>query len=184
MRSSFSHTFTQFLSHQGKVAVVLRLVALSLAGVGLLTLSAKVQVPFYPVPMTLQTMALMFIGCFFSRSAAWASLVSYVLLGVLGLPVFAQGGGVAYLSGPTGGYILGFLPAMLLFVRVRGSAVRSLFALLGGVGVIYVCGLAWLGSSIGWDKSLFTLLALGLFPFVGGDVAKACVVWGMLRLRR
>ena len=105
-----------------------------------------------------------------------------MLLGILGLPVFANGGGVAYLSGPTGGYILGFLPAMFLFARVRGSAVRSLLVLLGGVGVIYVYGLAWLGGSIGWDKSLLTLLASGLFPFVAGDVAKALVVWGMLRL--
>ena len=79
-----------------------------------------------------------------------------------------KGGGVAYLLGPTGGYILGFLPAMLLFVRVRGSAVRSLLVLLGGVGVIYVCGLAWLGSSIGWDKSLLTLLASGVVSFCWG----------------
>ena len=86
---------------------------------------------------------------------------------------------MAYLLGPTGGYILGFLPAMALFLRARGSATRSLFALLGGVGIIYACGLAWLGYGIGWDKPL---LALGLFPFVAGDVAKALVVWGMLRL--
>ena len=157
----------------------MRRIALSLAGIGLLTLSAKVQVPFYPVPMTLQTMALMLIGGFFSRPVAWASLLSYVLLGVLGLPVFAKGGGLAYVLGPTGGYILGFLPAMALFLCARASAVRSLLALLGGVGVIYACGLAWLGYSIGWDKPL---LALGLFPFIAGDVAKACVVWGMLRL--
>ena len=179
MRQSFSQSFVKVFLRPALPKVFLRRVVLSLAAVGLLTLSAKVQVPFHPVPMTLQTMALMFIGCFFSRSVAWASLVSYVLLGALGLPVFAKGGGMAYLLGPTGGYILGFLPAMALFLRARGSATRSLFALLGGVGIIYACGLAWLGHGIGWDKPL---LALGLFPFVAGDVAKALVVWGMLRL--
>ena len=183
MRLSFAQSFTKPFARvflrRALSEVVLRRVVLSVAGVGLLTLSAKVQVPFYPVPMTLQTMALMFIGCFFSRSVAWASLGSYVLLGVLGLPVFAKGGGMVYLLGPTGGYILGFLPAMALFLFARGKNVRSLLALFGGVVVIYACGLAWLGSSIGWEKPL---LALGLVPFVGGDIAKAFVVWGMLLL--
>ena len=185
MRPLFSqHRFQNLskLSVRSEVAaVVLRRVVLSLAGVGLLTLSAKVQVPFYPVPMTLQTMALMAIGCFFSRSVAWASLFSYVLLGAFGLPVFAKGGGIAYVLGPTGGYILGFLPAMWLFARARAAKMQSLAALFGGVVMIYACGVAWLGYSIGWDKPL---LALGLFPFVAGDVAKACVVWGMLWVDR
>ncbi len=179
MRLSFSQSFVQSCVQSCAPAVILRRVVLSMAGVGLLALSAKVQVPFYPVPMTLQTMALMFIGCFFSRSVAWASLGSYVLLGVLGLPLFAKGGGMVYLLGPTGGYILGFLPAMALFLLARGKSVRSLLVLFGGIVVIYVCGLAWLGGSIGWEKPL---LALGLIPFVGGDIAKAFVVWGMLRL--
>ena len=176
----FSRAFTKVFLRQAVAGVVLRRVVLSLAGVGLLTLSAKIQVPFYPVPMTLQTMALMFIGCFCSRSVAWASLGSYVLLGAVGLPLFAKGGGIAYLLGPTGGYILGFLPAMALFLCARGGAMRSLVALFGGVVVIYACGVAWLGNVIGWEKPLF---ALGLFPFVGGDLAKALVVWGIVRLK-
>ena len=180
----FSRSFSQNLPKSSRSAILalgFRRVVLVLAGVGLLTLSAKVQVPFYPVPMTLQTMALMVIGCFFARSLAWTSVLSYVLLGALGLPIFAKGGGMPYLLGPTGGYLLGFLPAMWLFAKVRDSAMRSLMILFAGIGVIYACGVLWLGSVIGWDKPL---LALGLFPFLLGDVAKVCVVWGMLWVER
>ena len=162
------------------LSVVTRRVLLCVSAVALLTVSAKVQVPFYPVPMTLQVMALMLIGCFLSRPLAFASLGAYVSMGAFGLPLFAAGGGLAYLLGPTGGYILGFFPALWLFCLVarNSSAGRSALLLLCGVATIYACGLAWLGVSIGWNKPL---LSLGFFPFIVGDLAKTFVVWGLLR---
>ncbi len=169
-----------FLTAQKSAGVFFRRALLCFSAVVLLTISAKVQVPFYPVPMTLQVMSLMIIGCFLSRAMAFASLGSYVLLGAFGFPLFAGGGGLIYLLGPTGGYILGFFPALLVFswISARASAGRSALFLLCGVATIYACGLSWLGLNIGWNKPL---LSLGLFPFIGGDLAKTFVVWGLLR---
>ena len=169
-----------FSTAQRGAFVILRRVLLCVSVIAILTISAKIKVPFYPVPMTLQVMALMLIGCFLSRGVAFVSLVSYISLGALGMPFFASGGGIGYLLGPTGGYILGFFPAMWIFssVSVRASAGRSALLLISGVTVIYCCGLLWLGVSIGWGEHL---LVLGLFPFVVGDLAKAVFVWGLLR---
>ena len=172
-----------FLTTHDGASVFFKRVFLCFSAVALLTISAKVQVPFYPVPMTLQVMSLMTIGCFLSRTSAFASLSTYVLLGAFGLPLFATGGGIAYLLGPTGGYIFGFFPCLWIFssITTRSSAAVSALLLLCGVATIYACGLLWLGVSIGWNKPL---LSLGLFPFIGGDLAKAFVVWGLLRADR
>ena len=149
------------------------------AGSLLLTLSAKVQVPFYPVPMTMQTLVVIGLGLALGPVRGAAAVALYLLQGALGLPVFAgtpeKGIGLAYMMGPTGGYLLGYLPAALLagWLAERGWD-RNVFsamaaALLAGA-VIYLPGLLWLGSVIGFDKPI---LAFGLYPFILGDITKA-----------
>jgi biotin transport system substrate-specific component len=162
---------TSRLSTMDIVAVV--------AGSLLLTASAKIQVPFYPVPMTMQTLVVIGLGLALGPVRGTAAVALYLAQGALGLPVFAgtpeKGIGLAYMTGPTGGYLAGYLPAAVLagWLAERGwdrnAATAMLAALLAGA-VIYVPGLLWLGNVVGWDKPV---LAFGLYPFISGDVMKA-----------
>jgi biotin transport system substrate-specific component len=159
-------------------AAALNLV-LPLAATLLLTASAKISVPFYPVPMTLQTFVVIGLGFVLGSRRAAVAMLLYLAEGAAGLPVFSgtpeKGIGLAYMLGPTGGYLLGYLPAVLLagWTVSRGWAVNglaaSLSALLAGA-IVYLPGLLWLGAVIGFDKPV---LQYGLYPFILGDVTKA-----------
>lgn len=149
------------------------------AGSLLLTVSAKIQVPFYPVPMTMQTLVVIGLGLTLGPVRGAAAVALYLTQGALGLPVFAgtpeKGIGLAYMMGPTGGYLAGYLPAAALagWLAERGwdrNAFTAMLAALLAGAVIYVPGLLWLGSVVGWDKPV---LAFGLYPFIPGDVMKA-----------
>lgn len=173
---------------EGSVAKPLRLAILALAGTALLTLSAKIQIPFYPVPMTMQTFAVLAIGMAFGWRLGGATLLLYLAEGAVGLPVFSgtpeKGIGVAYLMGPTGGYLLGFAlaAAVVGWLAERGwdrSIVTTALAMLVGNVVIYVPGLLWLGGLFGWDKPI---LEWGLTPFVLGDLAKLGLAAALLPL--
>ncbi|WP_432285910.1 biotin transporter BioY [Aminobacter sp. BA135] len=162
---------TSRLSTMDIVAVV--------AGSLLLTASAKIQVPFYPVPMTMQTLVVIGLGLALGPVRGTAAVALYLAQGALGLPVFAgtpeKGIGLAYMTGPTGGYLAGYLPAAVLagWLAERGwdrNAVTAMLAALLAGAVIYVPGLLWLGNVVGWDKPV---LAFGLYPFISGDVMKA-----------
>lgn len=152
---------------------------LVMAGSLLLTISAKVQVPFYPVPLSMQTFVAIGLGLALGPVRGTAAVVFYLMQGAAGIPVFAgtpqQGIGMAYMMGPTGGYLLGFVLAAFvagLFARIgfdRNPVTAMIAALVAGA-VIYLPGLAWLGLFTGYGE---TLLAAGLYPFVLGDVAKA-----------
>ena len=152
---------------------------LVMAGSLLLTISAKVQVPFYPVPLSMQTFVAIGLGLALGPVRGTAAVVFYLMQGAAGIPVFAgtpqQGIGMAYMMGPTGGYLLGFVLAAFvagLFARIgfdRNPVTAMVAALVAGA-VIYLPGLAWLGLFTGYGE---TLLAAGLYPFVLGDVAKA-----------
>ncbi len=155
-----------------------RSLAFVLSGSLLLTLSAKLQIPFYPVPMTLQTLVVLLIGVAFGWRLGFATVVFYLAQGAAGLPVFAgtpeKGLGLAYLMGPTGGYLVGFAIAAAItgWMAERGldrSAVGTAAAMLCGNAVIYACGLAWLGQFIGYSEKLF---AFGITPFILGDFVK------------
>lgn len=157
---------------------LLRNAALIIGGTLLLTLAAKIQVPFYPVPMTLETLAVLLIGALFGARLGGATVLLFLAEGAVGLPVFADtpqhGIGLAYMLGPTGGYLLGFLLAAVAtgWLAERGWDRRPLSAiamLLIGNVLIYLPGLAWLGTLLGWDKPI---LAWGLYPFLLGDVLK------------
>ena len=139
-----------------------------------LAISAKLQVPFFPVPITMQTYVVLFIGFAFGVRLATATILAYLFEGALGLPVFAQGTGIAYLLGPTGGYLIGFVLAASICGWCaerhwdRTPLATALAATLGLV-LIFACGLGWLGSVVGWDKPI---LAWGLIPFLPGEVFK------------
>jgi biotin transport system substrate-specific component len=165
-----------------------RNVLLAALGTVLLTVSAKVQVPMWPVPMTMQPLAVLLIGMAFGWRLGGATVALYLLQGAAGAPVFAKGGGLAYLAGPTGGYLVGFLAAAVVvgWLAQRGwdrSAPRSFLAMVLGIGVIYLFGVSWLATLIGPGKAV----SAGMLPFLLGDLVKAVaataimpVAWRML----
>jgi biotin transport system substrate-specific component len=164
----------------------LRALVLAVVGSLLLTISAKVQVPFWPVPMTMQTFAVVVIGMAYGSRLAAATVLLYLVEGAAGLPVFAgtpeRGIGLAYMVGPTGGYLVGFFLAAVLcgWLAERGWDRRlapALAAMLLGHAAIFVCGVGWLATLIGAQKAI----ALGFTPFLLGTVVKialaAAVLW-------
>lgn len=145
-------------------------------GVVLLTLASKVQVPFWPVPMTLQVLAVLLIGATAGARLGGATVLAWLGLGALGAPVFATGAGLAYMMGPTGGYLAGFLLAAAvvgyLADKGHGRTVVSALALLSlGVVVIYALGLGWLAALFGAQKAV----AVGLLPFIPAEILKVAL---------
>lgn len=148
-------------------------IILVLAGTLLLALSAKVQVPFWPVPMTMQTFVVLVLGLAYGSRLAAATGTLYLVQGAVGLPVFAKGAGLAYLMGPTGGYLVGFLLAMTLvgWLAEKGwasSFPKVMLAMLIGELVIFTAGVGWLSTIVGVDKAL----SLGLVPFLPAELFK------------
>ncbi len=145
-------------------------------GVALLTLASKVQVPFWPVPMTLQVLAVLMIGATAGARLGGATVLAWLGLGALGAPVFATGAGLAYMVGATGGYLAGFLAAALvvgyLADKGHGRTIGSaLLMLLAGVVIIYALGLGWLAGIIGAEKAI----AVGFMPFIPAEVLKVAL---------
>ncbi|MHA1546901.1 MAG: biotin transporter BioY [Alphaproteobacteria bacterium] len=162
---------------------VLRAIFLAIIGSALLTLSAKVQVPFWPVPMTMQTLVVLVVGAALGARLAGATVLLYLGQGAIGLPVFAQGGGVAYLLGPTGGYLVGFFFAAIVvgWLAERGwdrHIASTAVAMALGQAVIFAFGLGWLGSVIGFDK----VIAVGLTPFLAAGALKLALGVAILPL--
>ena len=148
-------------------------IALILFGTLLLAVSSKIQVPFWPVPMTMQTFIVFIIGMSFGWKLAFSTLIAYLVEGALGLPVFAKGGGLLYLMGPTAGYLYGMTIAagVIGFFADRDynkSYIKSLISLMIGTIIIFVLGAGYLGSVIGYDKAL----AGGLYPFIPSEFFK------------
>ena len=174
---------------------LLRNVVLVLAGTLLIALAAQVTVRLLPVPMTLQTLAILLVGFTYGARLGVATLVAYLAEGAMGLPVFAGGGaGLAYMMGPTGGFLLGFIlvAGIAGFAADRG-ATRSLFwavpiALIASASV-YVPGLAWPAIAMGTEWS--ALWSGWMAPFLMGDALKAVMAalivtgaWAALRQAR
>lgn len=160
----------------GRVSALLRTVLLVLGGSALIALSARIQVPMWPVPMTMQTFAVLIIGLAGGARLGAASVAAYLLEGALGLPVFASGGGLAYFAGPTAGYLIGFLVAagVVGWLAERGWARSPLLAFAAmtiGTAIIFLFGVAWLANLIGTEKAI----AAGLMPFIPGAVVKAAL---------
>jgi biotin transport system substrate-specific component len=142
-------------------------------GVVILTLASRVQVPFWPVPMTLQTLAVLMIATTAGMRLGAATVLAWLGLGALGAPVFATGAGIAYMAGPTGGYLAGFLLSAVIvgYLADKGHGrtfLSALAMLLAGEVAIYALGLGWLSALIGTQKAV----SAGLLPFIPAEVLK------------
>ncbi|MDB9792554.1 biotin transporter BioY [Candidatus Pelagibacter sp.] len=144
-----------------------------------LTISAKIKIPFYPVPMTMQTFVVLFLGVSLGRKIGLASVGLYLLEGIAGLPVFSnspeKGVGLIYFTGPTMGYLIGFLTASYLASKIsnKDNFLLVLAKLTIATSTIYLLGLLWLGTLIGWDKPIF---ALGAKPFLLAEIFKVVLL--------
>ena len=141
----------------------------------LLTISAKIKIPFYPVPMTMQTFVVVLVGVTFGWKIGVATISLYLFEGVIGLPVFAgtpeKGVGLVYFMGPTMGYLIGFLFATFFagYINLKKNIFVVFLKLILSVSTIYIFGIIWLGNLIGWDKPV---LELGLMPFLLAELFK------------
>ena len=154
---------------------ILRIIVITIIGTLLLTVSAKIKIPFYPVPMTMQTFAVLFIGITLGYKVGLLTVSLYLLEGIAGYPVFAnspeKGIGLVYFTGPTMGYLIGFLIAVYcagIFKYDKGL-INTFIKLIFSVSFIYIFGLVWLGMLIGWDKPIFKL---GAQPFLLAELFK------------
>ena len=154
--------------------IIKSLLAIILGSIAL-TISAKIKIPFYPVPMTMQTFVVLFLGVSLGYKIGLASVGLYLLEGIVGLPVFSnspeKGVGLIYFTGPTMGYLIGFLTASYLASKINNSDnfILVLTKLIVATTTIYILGLLWLGTPIGWDKPIF---ALGAKPFILAETFK------------
>ena len=154
---------------------ILKYILVIFLGSILLTISSKIKIPFYPVPMTMQTFVVVLMGMAFGWRIGVATVSIYLLEGIIGLPVFAgtpeKGLGLVYFMGPTMGYLIGFLFAVFLagYLNLKTNVFFIFIKLILSVSIIYVFGILWLGNLIGWDKPL---LELGLMPFLLAELFK------------
>ena len=148
---------------------------LAVLGTILLAVSAKIKIPFWPVPMTMQTFVVLLIGVVYGWKLGLFTVSLYLLEGIAGLPVFAgtpeKGLGLIYFTGPTMGYLIGFLVTVCLtgYFTFGNNFFNNFIKLVFSVSFIYFLGLIWLGSLIGWDKPVFKL---GAQPFLLAELFK------------
>ena len=154
---------------------IVKVILIAALGTLLLTISAKIKIPFYPVPMTMQTFVVLFLGITLGPRIGLLTVSLYLFEGIFGLPVFAgtpeKGMGFIYFTGPTMGYLIGFLVAVYfagLFKYDKGL-INTFFKLIFSVSFIYILGMIWLGILIGWEKPIFKL---GAQPFLLAELFK------------
>ena len=161
-----------------KQSKLLKYVFLALIGSIILAVSSKIKIPFYPVPMTMQTLIVLVIGIGFGWKLGLATVSLYLFEGIIGLPVFSgspeKGIGLIYFTGPTMGYLLGFLVAVYVSGKFiyDNNLIKNFLKLMLATSFIYILGMSWLGSLIGWDKPIFQL---GAQPFVLAELFKILI---------
>ena len=170
---------------------IIKIITIILCGTILLTLSAKLKIPFYPVPMTMQTFVVLFLGISFGYKIGLATVGLYIIEGLIGLPVFSnspeKGVGIVYFTGPTMGYLIGFLFATFLagYFNFNKNILNNFVKLFLSVSTIYLLGVFWLGNLIGWDKPI---MQLGVTPFLLAELFKiailALLAKNILKLRK
>ncbi len=164
----------ELIKQNTQTKIIKSLIIIFLGSV-VLAISAKIKIPFYPVPMTMQTFVVLFLGISFGYKIALATVCLYLMEGILGLPVFSnspeRGVGIVYFTGPTMGYLIGFLSACFLasFIKTDDNYFVIFIKLMVSVSTIYVLGVLWLGSLIGWDKPI---IELGVKPFILAEIFK------------
>ena len=158
-----------------KLEKIVKLTLISIAGSILITISAKTKIPFYPVPMTMQTFAILLIGITLGYKIGLATVTLYLFEGIIGLPVFSnspeKGIGITYFIGPTMGYLIGFLVAVYFAgtFKYDKGILNTFLKLIFSVSFIYILGVIWLGTLIGWEKPIFKL---GVQPFLLAELFK------------
>ena len=161
-----------------KQSKLLKCVFLALIGSIILAVSSKIKIPFYPVPMTMQTLVVLIIGIGFGWKLGLATISLYLFEGLIGLPVFSgtpeKGIGFIYFTGPTMGYLLGFLVAVFISGKFiyDNNLLKNFLKLLLATSFIYILGITWLGNLIGWDKPIFQL---GARPFLLAELFKILI---------
>tara|TARA_B100000575_G_C22713613_1_gene429869 strand:- start:45 stop:596 length:552 start_codon:yes stop_codon:yes gene_type:complete len=167
------------LIKQNSQSQILKSLVVIFLGTVILAISAKIKIPFYPVPMTMQTFVVLFLGISFGYKIAVATVGLYLFEGIIGLPVFSnspeKGVGLVYFTGPTMGYLIGFLSASFLasFVKLNDNYLLIFAKLVLSVSTIYILGVLWLGTLIGWDKPI---IELGVMPFLLAEIIKIVLI--------
>ena len=162
-----------------QIQKILKVFFIIIFGSLLITLSAKIKIPFYPVPMTMQTFMIILIGASFGYKIGLATVSIYLFEGIIGLPVFSnspeKGTGLVYFTGPTMGYLLGFLGAVFFagYFKYNKNTFLNFIKIVFSVFTIYLLGLVWLGYLIGWDKPIFKL---GAEPFLLAELLKVIIL--------
>ena len=162
---------------------ILKLVSIVIQGCLILTISAKIKIPFYPVPMTMQTFIVLFLGISFGYKVGVLSVVFYLIEGIMGLPVFSnspeKGIGLAYFVGPTMGYLIGFIFACLIagIFTYDKNHILNFLKIIIATSVIYILGILWLGNLIGWDKPI---LEFGVYPFLYAELFKILLLTALV----
>jgi biotin transport system substrate-specific component len=158
-----------------EVNKIFKVILVAVLGTLFLAISAKIKIPFYPVPMTMQTFIVLFLGIALGPKIGLLTVSLYLLEGIFGLPVFAgtpeKGVGFIYFTGPTMGYLIGFLVAVYfagLFKYDKGP-INTFLKLIFSVSFVYILGIIWLGTLIGWEKPIFEL---GAKPFLLAELFK------------
>ena len=158
---------------------VLKTFVLVFLGTMALTISAKLKIPFYPVPMTMQTFMVLFLGLAFGYKIGLTTVSIYLFEGIIGIPVFSnspeRGVGLVYFTGSTMGYLIGFLFAVFFagYLNLKNNIFIIFIKLVFSVSTIYLFGVLWLGTLIGWDKPI---LELGVTPFLLAELFKICLL--------
>ena len=159
-------------------AKILKRSSIVLFGTLLLTISAKIKVPFYPVPMTMQTFVVVLIGITLGWKLGLATVFAYLFEGAIGLPVFAgtpeKGIGISYMLGPTGGYLLGFLSSVFIagFVNLNKNIIIKFFLISLSILAIYITGVPWLAYLAGWEVAYIW----GIKNFVLAEIFKISIL--------
>ena len=154
---------------------ILKYILIIFLGSILLTVSSKIKIPFYPVPMTMQTFVVLSFGVCFGYKIGLATVGLYLVEGIIGLPVFSnspeRGVGLVYFAGPTMGYLIGFLFACFFasYIKLEDNYFIIFIKLILSVSVIYILGVLWLGTLLGWDKPI---VQLGVKPFLLAEIFK------------
>ena len=167
--------FTRNLKH----TKLIKYIFVALLGSIILAISSKIKIPFYPVPMTMQTFAILVIGIGFGWKLGVATVALYLFEGIIGLPVFSgtpeKGVGLIYFMGPTMGYLLGFIIAAYFSGKFsyNNNIAKNFLKLFFATSFIYILGMTWLGNLVGWDKPIFQL---GAQPFLLAELFKILIV--------
>jgi len=157
----------------------LKIFVVIFVGTMALTVSAKLKIPFYPVPMTMQTFVVLFLGLAFGYKIGLTTVCVYLIEGIIGIPVFSnspeKGVGLVYFTGPTMGYLIGFLSAVFFagYLNLKNNIFIIFSKLILSVSTIYLFGALWLGTLVGWDKPI---LELGVTPFLLAELFKICLL--------